>query len=223
MPRTKKPHLRVKFWASGLKDFKRLNIKQQKFVYEFFLRPVTGKTQTQCYMEAFGHGEENRRNCRIYASQLIARNPKVGRLIEKIRDRETKKLGLSAYRLLREECKIAFSDVADLFDAEGNWIKDPTKLPEHIRGAIAGLDVIENNRDKTTTYKYKLWDKGRALDRLHKIQKSYAPKEVQVSTPEGKPIQTNNVTANTQIDPGQLPDDVVKILAGIMDKEVMEE
>jgi phage terminase small subunit len=71
-------------------------------------------------------------------------------------------------RSLREMARIAFSDIRELFNAEGKLlpIKD---WPEDIARAVAGVEVVRGNVDKgdgqfDEVLKVKLWDKGRPLE-----------------------------------------------------------
>jgi hypothetical protein len=75
--------------------------------------------------------------------------------------------------ILEEEARLAFSDIRELFDDDGNLLP-PYRLPRDVAAAIQSFDVIERSIPRgngeepivTTTYKYKLWDKSSALERL---------------------------------------------------------
>ncbi len=86
---------------------------------------------------------------------------------------------ISAVRILKEERCLAYSDFSELFDDEGLCDIPPKQLPESIRRAVAGVEVTERRLYEFSDgerieigvkrkYKYKLWDKGRALERLEK-------------------------------------------------------
>lgn len=62
-----------------------------------------------------------------------------------------------------------------------------TKRYKEGRGDSA-LDIIE--------FKFKLHDKGGALDKLAKIVGAYAPEQLQLSGPGGGPVQTFNVNVS---------------------------
>lgn len=68
--------------------------------------------------------------------------------------------------------RLAFSDVRDLFDAQGNLRPIHTLTPEQ-SACIAGLEVIIKNAEagdgKTDkVHKVKVWDKPKVLDMLGK-------------------------------------------------------
>jgi phage terminase small subunit len=70
-------------------------------------------------------------------------------------------------RVLREDCRIAYSDIGQIFD--GDTTIAPSKLPEDIRRAISSFEIKEKVVDEKTTertYRYRFWDKGKALERL---------------------------------------------------------
>lgn len=76
----------------------------------------------------------------------------------------------SAERTLQEEGYLAYSDIGFIFNDDGSTIS-PTQLPEAVRRAIAGVEVVETTVAGVITrrYKYKLWDKGQALNRIEKV------------------------------------------------------
>ena len=79
----------------------------------------------------------------------------------------SKKKGITIERLLEEESCLAFSDPVDLVDLETGVLIAPHLLPVRIRRAIASVEII-TAPGKTTIYKYKFWDKGKALERLER-------------------------------------------------------
>jgi hypothetical protein len=80
--------------------------------------------------------------------------------------------------MLEEEKAIAFSDIRKLFDEHGSLIA-PHQLPDDITRAVAAIEIIDLP-DGGSKYKYKLWDKGKALDRLEKIFGMFAPDKHEV-------------------------------------------
>ncbi|MDY6910750.1 MAG: terminase small subunit [Chloroflexota bacterium] len=99
--------------------------------------------------------------------------------VQKRREKLAKKAAIDSERLIKEETRLAFADIAEIFDDSGCTVK-PRDIPEDIRRAIAGVDVVERTTpDGTTytTYKYRFWDKGRALERLGKLAGLYIDKK----------------------------------------------
>jgi len=86
--------------------------------------------------------------------------------LAKVSEKEARKAEITPERVLDEEKCIAFCDVRQIFDS-GIRIH-PKDLPEEIARAVAGIDIIENEVTGVTTYKYRFWDKGKALERLSK-------------------------------------------------------
>lgn len=75
-------------------------------------------------------------------------------------------------RALREAAKLAYSDVRDLFDAEGN-LKPIRDWPDHLAGAVASVEIVKKNLaagdgQTDTVHKLKLWDKPKNLEMLFK-------------------------------------------------------
>lgn len=78
-------------------------------------------------------------------------------------------LQITQQRILEEEARLAFSDLRMLFNGETTIA--PGDLPEDIARAVSGIEIKENqigDQGVERTYKYKLWDKGRSLERISK-------------------------------------------------------
>ena len=92
----------------------------------------------------------------------MAAEYKAGRAAQRRRTR------VDADRVLRELAAVAFSDIGDLFDADGQPL--PTHLIDPIaRLAIESLTVartVSATGAVTETFRVKFWDKGKALDLL---------------------------------------------------------
>ena len=89
--------------------------------------------------------------------------------------RTAKKLEISVERTLREIAKVAYGDVGDLYDEDGNLLP-VHRMSESARALVAGLE-IENvdgpGRVRTVTHKVKIADKLRGLELLGKTQKLF--------------------------------------------------
>lgn len=85
------------------------------------------------------------------------------------RAQHVEKLRINAENVLREYARIAFFDVKNLFDDDGNPLP-LTELDDNTSAAIAGVDVQKLGKDEgfAQIVKYKLADKLRALDALAK-------------------------------------------------------
>lgn len=88
------------------------------------------------------------------------------------KDKQLAKADLTAVRVLEEMRRLAFSDVRQLFDEQGNLRPIHTLTPEQ-SACIAGLEVIIKNAKAgdgvtDTVHKVKVWDKPKVLDMLGK-------------------------------------------------------
>ena len=75
-------------------------------------------------------------------------------------------------RVLRETARLAYSDIGEVFAADGTLLP-VHKLPEDIRRSIASVEVVKRNVDsgdgKTDDIiKIRVWDKPKALEFLGK-------------------------------------------------------
>lgn len=94
-------------------------------------------------------------------------NPKVWSEIQAAMQDRSERTEIDQDRVLREEACIAFSDIGEIFN--GETLIAPGDLPEQIRRAISAVEVIEaadKEGNLTTKYKYRFWDKGKALERV---------------------------------------------------------
>lgn len=183
-----------KFNLSNDPDFLALNPRRQRFVYNVFMQPATGWTNANCYREAFGKdlitkGHTPKADSVQY--HKLIRDPKISPLIRKIQIQYAKTLDVTPTRILQEEACIAFSDIAQYFDAEGHLTIHPRELPEHARRAIKSIKAI-HLKNGSTVYEVSLWSKSTSLQRLQNVLGLNPVKKVEVSGPDGQPIQVNH-------------------------------
>ena len=101
--------------------------------------------------------------------RLLKKFPEVAKAVKDGLERLAWKAEVKAERILREEGTIAFSDIAKIFN--GKTLISPDKLPEDVRRSISSIKQTvrtDKNLATETTYEYRFWDKGRALERLSK-------------------------------------------------------
>ena len=136
---------------------RKLSNLQQRFVNNI-LKGMDGKAAyVKAGYKARGAAAE------VNASRLL-RNAKVEAAIEKAQKRVAYKAEITAERILREEMLLAFFDPVGLVNDEGTLLS-LHKLPEEVRRAIVGLEVITLPVGGVK-YKYKFSDKGRSLERI---------------------------------------------------------
>jgi len=153
------------------KKGKQLSRLQRRFFNNLLSKKY--KTQTEAYIAA-GYKARGKA-AKANASRLMA-NPNFKTEYNKAIAQAVKKTQVSAERVLKEESRIAFADIAGIFN--GETLISPDELPEDIRRAISGIEIIERiipgkEKEKEIKYKYRFWDKGRALERLGKYLKLY--------------------------------------------------
>jgi len=131
---------------------------------------LKGMGQTDAYVKA-GYSN-NPRTVKTNASRLLA-NANFAKYYNKAKQRAANKAEATQARILREECRLAYSDLRQIFD--GDTTIPPDKLPEDVARAIGGVEITErvimgNDGEELMErkYKYKFWDKGRALERISK-------------------------------------------------------
>lgn len=156
--------------------------RQLRFIELCCTRGKDGKFPTflKCYRQAYDVSPDMHLiGLKANISRTMGRNDgRIRKEIERRRGEALQKasdrLEISSERVLAELARIAFFDVANLFDADGNPLSI-TDIDPDARAAIAGLDVFEeydgrgDERVKIgDVRKWKLADKLNALAQLAK-------------------------------------------------------
>ena len=160
--------------------FRGLTTQQLAFCREY----VSGKTPREAALAA-GYEERGSSDA---AKQLLD-NPKILRKIRDMMSAADKLAMFSAERVAEEYAKIAFGDIRDLYDEEGN-LKPLHELDEATAAMIGGLDVDEMKAMGVTighTKKIKLNDKLAALNALARMKGLFIDKQ-EVTGKEGEPL-----------------------------------
>lgn len=131
---------------------KKLTPKQQRFVEEY----LVDLNASQAALRA---RYSERTAARIGQENL--QKPVISLAIQERLREISGKVELTQERVLREVASISFSDIRQVFDGAGTLIR-PDQLPDVVAGAVASIEVIE--REGETVYKYRLWNKGQALE-----------------------------------------------------------
>ncbi|HZW06307.1 MAG TPA: terminase small subunit, partial [Phycisphaerales bacterium] len=102
----------------------------------------------------------------------LLRNAQVFAAVADGKAKQLAKADLSATRVLEEMRRVAFSNVQDLFDANGR-LKGIHELTTEQAATIASLEVIVKNAEagdghQDVVHKLKVWDKPRVLEMLGK-------------------------------------------------------
>lgn len=148
-------------------DLAKLNPRQEQFKNNL----LKGMGEREAYESVEGFVAKGKAAA-ANASRLL-RNANFAAEYDKARKRAANRAEATKARIIKEECRIAYSDIGELFN--GTTTIAPGDLPEDVRRAISGIEikdrVIVGNDDEQVverTYKYKFWDKGRALERMEK-------------------------------------------------------
>lgn len=143
-----------------------LNPKQTRFVAEYLI----DLNATQAAIRA-GYS--------VKTAETIGyenlRKPEISEAIAKGKTKQLATAELSASRVLEELRRLAFIDMREFFDANGN-MKPVTQLTDVQGSALAGLEVIIKNAEAgdgvtDRVHKFKVWDKTRAIEMLAKHYK----------------------------------------------------
>ncbi len=149
--------------------------KQLSRLQRRFLNNLLSKKYNQAEAYIAAGYKARGKAAKANASRLLT-NPDFKAEYDKAIAQAVKKTQVSAERVLKEEARIAFADIAEIFN--GETLISPDELPEDIRRAISGIEIVERiipgkEKEKEIKYKYRFWDKGRALERLGKHLKLY--------------------------------------------------
>jgi phage terminase small subunit len=137
--------------------------KQQLFVAEYLKDLNATQAAIRCgYSEKTANREGSRLLSKVDIQTAIAERQRL----------QLERADLTATRVLEEMRRLAFSDVRELFDAQGNLRPIHTLTPEQ-SACISGLEVIIKNAKAgdgvtDTVHKVKVWDKPKVLDLLGK-------------------------------------------------------
>lgn len=101
---------------------------------------------------------------------------------------------VTVQRVLEEYSRIAFLDIGDAFEAAGG-LKPIHEIPEDIRRAIAGIEVVNYEEDGDgkgaigKLHKIKLLDKTKALQDLGKHLGMFIER---IAGPDGGPVKSEH-------------------------------
>jgi phage terminase small subunit len=104
-----------------------------------------------------------------------------------------REMGVRAERIMRETMAVAFADPRKLVDPETGKALPLHKLSPEMAAAISAVDVEDISTEglSGTRYKYKLWDKNKAIEKLGQFRKLWDAKGPTVN------VDARSVTNNT--------------------------
>jgi len=176
----------------GKRNKSGLTANQQIFADEY----LKDRNGARAYKVAYKHSKKDE-TARVNASRLLT-NANIINHINTQLEKICEKAQINAERALKEEARLAFSDIRDLFNENGTLIA-PNELPDEIALAIAGFEVIERviikNDDEQVVerkYKYRIWDKGQSLKRLETLLGMLIERK-EITGKDGAPIKFEDV------------------------------
>jgi phage terminase small subunit len=140
-----------------------LTPKQERFAHEY----VKDLNATQAAKRA-GFSKATAYS----AGQRLLKNVEIGRLVASLKEKQIAKSGLSAQMVLDELTKLGFSNVRDLFDAQGD-LRSIHDLTPAQSACIASVEVVMKNATAgdgkvDRVLKIRTWDKPKVLELLAK-------------------------------------------------------
>ena len=186
-----------------------LTPKQQRFVAEYLV-DLNGK-------QAAIRAGCSPKSAEVTASKWLI-IPKVRAAVDARKAKRAAKVEVKADDVLRELQTFGHFDPKGLYDDKGAWLPVP-QMPEHVRRAIAGIEIEEiYDADGTLrgyTKKVKFWPKHRGLEMLGKHVKLFGD-EAGGSVTNIFQVQNNQLTV--QLDYSRLTVDEHRTLLALVDK-----
>lgn len=140
-----------------------MNAKHARFIAEY----RKDLNATKAYIRA-GYSKKGA----AQSAEKLLRNPEIQAELAKVTHSQLERADLSASRTLEEMRRLAFSNVQDLFDEQGN-LRPIQQLTREQAACIASIEVIMKNATAgdgkvDRVLKLKTWDKPRVLEMLGK-------------------------------------------------------
>ena len=145
------------------KLYRSFSKNQRSFCNEYLKQK--DKNATQAYKAAYPRVKSE--NGAAASATRLLKDARVQNYIDYRIQQAADKVEISVSRVLREEGRIAFSDLRQIFNGETTI--SPDRLPDDIARAVSSIKINERSDsegNKTITYAYRLWDKGRSLERI---------------------------------------------------------
>ena len=164
-------------------------MKQRLFCREY----IYDWNATRAYKAAYPNTRTE--NTASVEGHRLLRNPKIQSHLTEIQSDIEKIVGISKYKVLDEQMKIAYSSIAHLHNT---WIerKDFEQLTESEKACISEIStqtrtvMDENGPSQVEFVKVKLYDKQKALDSISKMLGYDAPTRTELTGKDGKPLVT---------------------------------
>ena len=193
-----------------------LSSAKQKFVYLYYLKPITGLANYQIYKQI-------RPLVTVASAQILSgkwlKDPNICHCLSALQKEHNERLGYTAERLQTELASLAFSDIANYLNEDGYLTTNPHELPPSARAAISSFETTQDKYGDVI-YKIRQWSKPEAIKQLVKMQGLEAPKKHEFSGPGGGPI---NMSVTKKVDLSHLDNDELDLLCKIVEKNQSNE
>lgn len=146
----------------------RLTAQQVAFCHSV----AAGLTATSAYLTHFPGVKK--RSAQTMSCNLMKRLS-VKRFLAALRAPLQEETSAEVARLVKETCRIAFSDPRQMFDQTTGDLLPFHKMPEEIARAVASVKIERRTteRGETETVTVRLWDKNSAIDKLFRHYGGY--------------------------------------------------
>lgn len=155
-----------------MKNAKDLTQKQKRFVDEY----VIDFNATQAAIRA---GYSAKTAYVIGAENL--KKPKIHSLVQERLDEQSARAVVKVEKILDEEKCLAYADPRKIVDPKTGAPLPLHQIPEEVARSIASVEIKEFTDEKGNVkqrlYKYRLWDKGRSLERLGRHKGMYIDRQ----------------------------------------------
>jgi len=163
-----------------------MNPKQAKFAREYLVdQNATQAAIRAGYSAKTAHAQGGR----------LLNHVKVAAYIAEHSEKQAKKVGVTAERVLGEIAKVAFGDIRGMYDSEGRLLL-PDQWDDDTAAAVAGLDVVTVSAGEGAIEhiaKIRRNDKLKALDMLAKHAGLYT-ETLEITGKDGGPIEVTDMS-----------------------------
>lgn len=105
------------------------------------------------------------------------------------------RIGFDADRVLEEIARLAFSDINNLFEEDGETFRAWKDIDPMFKKAISSVEVhLDKNSKTVKIHKIKMWDKLGALEKLGKHLRLFHDTKLEVSDADGGPLSGNEMS-----------------------------
>lgn len=174
------------YYLAEMADEILINEKQERFCQEYLIDlHITNAAKRAGYSEATAYS---------IGSELL-KKPEIAARIKQLKEDVFASVGITQARVYRELSRLAFVDLAGIFDESGA-LKPMHLIDDDTRAAIAGVEIDElfegigrERQQAGVTKKIKLSDKLNALAQIIKIGGWNAPTKTELTGANGTPLE----------------------------------